>query len=93
MEAEHNPLPHYVNGVQLYQETNKDIGATTAHSDENVAAGDGFETLIFDTGLGEDIDAAWVRISPDSPVTVAVHQMVGLETSSDQVIFRVKPAI
>jgi hypothetical protein len=40
------------------------------HSDENVTAGDGFETLSFDAGLGDDPDAAWVRISPAAPTTI-----------------------
>jgi len=60
-----------VSGVQLYQDANKDVGATTAmQSDENVSAGDGFETLSFDAGLGDDPDTAWVRISPASPTTI-----------------------
>jgi len=34
------------------------------------ARGDGFETLYFDQGKGNDPDVAWVRVSPDNPNTV-----------------------
>lgn len=58
-----------VNGVQIYQDTNQDVGAAIALlTDEgSVITGDGFETMIFDQGQGNDPDSAWVRISPNDP--------------------------
>ena len=61
-----------VEGVQVYQDANKDVGnISPMYTDENVA-GDGFETLVFDQGKGNDPDTAWVRISPTSPNTVEI---------------------
>jgi hypothetical protein len=50
-------------GVQVWQDTNQDNGGTTAFRyDQNT--GDGYETLLFDSGVGDDADLAWSRISP-----------------------------
>lgn len=49
------------NGVQVWQDANGDVGGNKPHSPDG-AAGDGFETLIFDSGSGNDADLAWVRI-------------------------------
>ena len=49
--------------VQVWKDQNVDIGGDKPHSpDEN--AGDGYETLLFDSGRGEDADFAWVRVDP-----------------------------
>ena len=56
-----------VTGVQIYEDTNNDVGLEMPTlTDENAVNGDGFETLSFDQGQGEDADSAWVRISPDN---------------------------
>lgn len=55
-------------GVQVFQDTNSDVGNLTAmFTDANATDGDGFETLVFDQGQGNDPDAAWVRVSPQDP--------------------------
>lgn len=52
-------------GVQVYFDTNGDVGgAAPVMSDENAANGNGFEALVFDQGIGNDPDSAWVRVSP-----------------------------
>ena len=61
-----------VNGVQIYQDANKDIGDVTPMIADGGATGDGFETLFFDQGNGDDPDSAWVRISPNDPNTVEI---------------------
>lgn len=48
-------------GVQVWQDVNGDVGGTKPHSPDG-SAGDGFETLVFDSGVGDDADLAWVRI-------------------------------
>ncbi|MCE9644609.1 MAG: hypothetical protein K8S20_01315 [Chloroflexi bacterium] len=61
-----------VNGVQVYEDTNDDVGlelAMLTDKDTSVKS-DGFETLVFDQGKGNDPDSAWVRISPNDPNTV-----------------------
>jgi hypothetical protein len=61
------------NGVQVWQDTNGDVGAQTPlKADENATSGNGFETKVFDSGQGNDPDTAWVRISPDSPATIEI---------------------
>jgi hypothetical protein len=61
-----------VNGVQIYQDANKDVGNVTPMFTDEKATGDGFESLVFDQGTGSDPDSAWVRISPDDPNTVEI---------------------
>ena len=57
-----------VDGVQIYKDTNTDIGGTSAYlTDDPLPGGDGFETVIFDQGKGNDPDSAWTRISPTDP--------------------------
>ncbi len=53
-------------GVQVWQDTNQDNGGVTPfHYDQN--NGDGYETLLFDSGKSDDPDLAWSRISPKNP--------------------------
>jgi hypothetical protein len=59
-----------VTGVQVYFDTNSDVGDLTAMFTDLDAKNDGFETMLFDQGKGDDPDAAWVRASPDDPNTV-----------------------
>lgn len=59
-----------VTGVQVYFDSNSDVGDLTAMFTDPDAKTDGFETLLFDQGKGDDPDAAWARVSPDDPNTV-----------------------
>jgi len=61
-----------VNGVQIFQDANKDVGLNLATlTDEGaVTSGDGFETKVFDQGKGDDSDSAWVRLSPNDANTI-----------------------
>ena len=53
-------------GVQAWQDSNGDVGGQKAFLyDQN--NGDGYETKIFDSGVGSDVDLAWVRLSPKDP--------------------------
>lgn len=69
-----------VNGVQVFQDTNKDVGLElpTLTDEDSIGNGDGFETKVFDQGQGNDPDSAWVRLSPNSPNTIefAIKQSV-----------------
>lgn len=68
-----------VSGVQVYEDANNDVGSSLPMlSDDNSANGDGFESLAFDQGQGDDTDAAWVRISPNNAnlVEISVKQSV-----------------
>ncbi len=60
-------------GVQVYQDANRDVGNLTAMvSDKNAPGGDGFESNLFDSGKGSDPDSAWIRVSPNDPNTVEI---------------------
>jgi hypothetical protein len=62
-----------VEGVQAFQDTNKDVGLKVPMlTDKDASGGDGFETLVFDQGKGDDTDTAWARISPNDPNTVEI---------------------
>lgn len=50
-------------GVQVWKDVNEDVGGKTAIKPDESAGGDGYETLLFDAGVGEDADLAWVRRS------------------------------
>jgi hypothetical protein len=58
-----------VNGVQIFQDANKDVGLElpTLTDQEAIGTSDGFETKVFDQGQGNDPDSAWIRISPNNP--------------------------
>ena len=53
------------NGVQVWKDANEDVGGETAIKPDEPAGGDGYEELLFDAGVGEDADLAWVRRSAD----------------------------
>jgi len=59
-------------GVQVFQDTNSDVGDLTAMLTDDNAIGDGFETMIFDNGKGDDPDSAWIRISSQDSNTVEI---------------------
>ena len=57
-----------ITGVRVYQDANQNVGGELPMLTDNVPpASDGFETLFFDQGTGENPDTAWVRISPSDP--------------------------
>ncbi|HEY9153342.1 MAG TPA: hypothetical protein VIN60_10685 [Anaerolineales bacterium] len=64
------------NGVKVYTDPNHDTGgASPEKSDANATTsapypGDGYETVIFNQGQGNDPDLAWVRIDPKNPNVV-----------------------
>jgi hypothetical protein len=60
----------YVEGVQVWQDVNEDIGAQTIMYADEDNPGDGYETLLFDQGLGDDPDFAWARLSTEYPGVV-----------------------
>jgi hypothetical protein len=60
-----------VDGVTIWQDTNKDVGGeAAAYTDEHPYPGNGFDRLAFGTGEDLDPDMAWARISPVDPNVV-----------------------
>ncbi|MBN1302858.1 MAG: hypothetical protein JXA13_00380 [Anaerolineales bacterium] len=59
--------------VQVWRDMNKDVGGQKAgYADEAPGSRDGFETIVFDNGLGDDPDMAWVRVDPQDANTVQI---------------------
>lgn len=56
-------------GVQVWWDQTKDVGGTQPHVPDGTI-GDGYETLLFDSGLGIDADLAWARINPEDGASV-----------------------
>jgi len=66
-------------GVQVWFDANGDVGGEKIiKADEQTFSGDGYETMIFDQGQGNDPDAAWARISPQDPNTIHMAVKLGL---------------
>jgi hypothetical protein len=66
-------------GVRAYQDTNNDVGAQVpVRSDPPAGTGNGYESLVFDQGIGPDPDAAWIRLSPSNPNQVQIAFKPGL---------------
>lgn len=51
------------NGVQVWADKNGDVGGTKPFSIDT-GKSDGYETQLFDSGVGSDPDLAWARINP-----------------------------
>jgi hypothetical protein len=56
--------------VQVYADKNHDTGGLSAEKSDAPFDGDGYETLIFDGGQGDDPDLAWVRINAGTMATI-----------------------
>lgn len=73
-----------VAGVRAYQDANDDVGGSEPMQAEPPSGlGDGYEQLAFDAGIGNDPDAAWVRIPPSGPNRVQIAFKSGLVGTSE----------
>ena len=50
-------------GVQVFADCNHDTGGLSAELSDAPFDGDGYETKIFDSGIGDDPDLAWIRVN------------------------------
>ena len=58
-------------GAKAYQDLNGDVGGPAPmNADPPNASRDGYETLVFDEGIGNDPDAVWIRRDPGNPNNV-----------------------
>jgi|GEM_PF-433583 len=60
------------NNIQLFTDTNNDVGNHRPLLSDAPGKGDGYETLLFDDDLGSDLDTAWVRQAPLDPTYLQV---------------------
>jgi hypothetical protein len=71
-------------GVQVWQDANHDVGAANPIQSDAPVNGDGYETLVFDQGVGPDPDAAWARVSPADPNSVQIAFKRGVISDDDK---------
>ncbi|MCL4527932.1 MAG: hypothetical protein M1282_00775 [Chloroflexi bacterium] len=57
-------------GVSVYMDTNHDSAGLSAEQSDAPFSGNGYDTVVFDQGQGQDPDLAWVRIDPGLQNTV-----------------------
>ncbi|GAB4420361.1 MAG: hypothetical protein Kow002_08690 [Anaerolineales bacterium] len=57
-------------GVQVFEDTNRDTGGLSGEKSDAPLDGDGYDKLIFDGGLGDDPDLAWIRVNAGRKATV-----------------------
>jgi hypothetical protein len=71
-------------GVRAYRDANHDVGGPNPlRADPAPQPTDGYESLVFDQGLGPDPDAAWARISPSNPAHIQLafkHALIAMDT-------------
>lgn len=56
--------------VQVFADYNHDTGGLSAEKSDAPFDADGYETMIFDAGFGDDPDLAWVRVNAGKQATV-----------------------
>jgi hypothetical protein len=59
-----------VTGVEVWQDSNKDIGHSLPVGSDPPQGGDGYDRMLFNSGQGSDPDLAWARIDPNNPSIV-----------------------
>lgn len=59
--------------VQVWEDANNDVGGSTpVNADKSPGFVDGYETNVFDSGIGKDPDTAWARIDPEDQNAVQI---------------------
>jgi hypothetical protein len=61
-----------VEGVEVWQDKNNDVGHIVPKITDPPQGGDGYETRLFNAGQGNDADLAWARIDPANPQVVQI---------------------
>lgn len=56
--------------VQVAQDTDHDTGGLSAENSDAPLPGNGYDKIVFDGGLGDDHDLAWVRVNAGKRATV-----------------------
>lgn len=65
-------------GVRVWLDANNDVGSSQPIYIDAPLAGDGYETLSFESGYGTDPDLAWARLSPDDGTSIQIAFKIGL---------------
>jgi hypothetical protein len=70
-------------GVQVWFDSNNDVGGSLSVTADDQRNGNGYETTLFDNGQGDDLDLAWARIPSSQPFTVQLAVKASLLSGSD----------
>ncbi len=75
-------------GAKAYQDLNGDVGGPAPmNADPPSASRDGYETLVFDEGIGNDPDAVWIRRDPGNPNNIQLAFKYSLIGNDPQFAF------
>ncbi len=66
---------------------NANLGAAEPMKPDEQTEGDGYEVLLFDEGVGDDADLAWVRLSPDMSVKIEMAFKLDLVDIGEEYYF------
>ena len=70
-----------VDGVTVLEDSNEDVGGEQPLLTEMLPEsqpGDGYDRILFQGGLGEDPDLAWIRLNPEDPTSLEIAFKVEL---------------
>ncbi len=74
-----------VDGVQILFDANDDVGGVpTINADDPSSNGNGYETALFNSGVGDDPDLGWARVFLQEPVTVQFSVKKSLLAGDDK---------
>jgi hypothetical protein len=74
-------------GVRVWKDSNSDVGAARPVQADPPGDTNGYDSIVFDQGVGPDPDAAWARIPPASPTAVQIAFKSSLINDSDQFLW------
>jgi len=65
-------------GVQIFGDNNGDVGGDNPKKSDNNYTGDGYDKLLFDSGVGANPDLGWVRfVNGDTPaIQIAFNKVI-----------------
>ena len=61
-----------IDGVGVYRDTNNDVGGSSIMRPDSSYAGNGYDQVVFSSAVLDDPDAAWARMSTNTPPTVTL---------------------
>lgn len=65
-------------GVEVWTDSNNDVGGELSVTADEQSQGNGYDTRIFGSGVGDDPDLAWARIPPGGPFTIQLAIKISL---------------
>jgi hypothetical protein len=75
-----------VEGVRVWEDSDGDVGGLTAVRPDT-STGNGYETLLFDSGRSDDPDLAWARRLPDTPNQIQFAFKTGMLEGVDSLMW------